>query len=174
MHLGFNITNEDEKQALKNVKKLTGLYGRWDVISTNPTIVLDVAHNEDGIKQLLHQLSVVSGESSGVSSKAPSLHFVLGMVKDKDISKLLSLLPKDARYYFCNAHIERALPHKDLQEKAKTFELHGESFDDVNEAIKAAKLNAVADDIIIVCGSVFLVAEVDTKLFNIPSGMHIN
>ena len=97
MQLGYNIKNGDEKQALKNVKKLTGLYGRWDVISTNPTIILDVAHNEDGIKQLLHQLSVVSpqgpvgGESSDVRTEQPALHLVMGMVKEKDISKLLSL-----------------------------------------------------------------------------------
>jgi dihydrofolate synthase/folylpolyglutamate synthase len=154
MQLGFNIKNADEKQALKNAKKLTGLYGRWDVISSNPTIILDVAHNEDGIKQLLHQLSLVHRTSNTV-------HFIIGMVKDKDVSKLLSILPKNAHYYFCNAHIERALPHKELQEKAKIFELNGVSFDDVNEAIKAAKLNVAADDIIIVCGSVFLVAEVD-------------
>lgn len=154
MQQGFNIRNEDEKLALSRVKKLTGFYGRWDVIGTSPTIVLDVAHNEDGIRQLLAQLSVVSRPSSVV-------HFVLGMVKDKEISKVLSILPKNARYYFTNAHIERALPYKDLQEKAKAFELHGQGFDDVNEAIKAAKQLAVADDIIIVCGSVFLVAEVE-------------
>ena len=158
--LGFPIKNEDEKRALKKVKKLTGLYGRWDVISSNPTIILDVAHNEDGIKQLLNQLSIVSRESSILSREKAALHFIIGMVKDKDISKVLSILPKNAQYYFCNAHIERALPHKELLEKANAFELHGESFDDVNEAIKAAKLNAAADGIIIVCGSVFLVAEV--------------
>jgi dihydrofolate synthase / folylpolyglutamate synthase len=163
--LGFIIKNADEKQALKNVKKLTGLYGRWDVISTNPTIILDVAHNEDGVKQLLNQLSFVSRESSVVSHEKAALHFIIGMVKDKDVTKLLSILPKNAQYYFCNAHIERALPHKELQEKAKAFELNGESFDDVNEAIKSAKLNAATDDIIIVCGSVFLVAEVDVELF---------
>ena len=154
MQHGFAIKNEQEKTALKQVKKLTGLYGRWDVVSEKPVIILDVAHNEDGIKQLLAQLSVVRGPSSVV-------HFILGMVKDKDISKVLSILPKNAKYYFTNAHIERALPNKDLQEKAKAFDLTGESFDDVNEAIKAAKQNAAADDIIIVCGSVFLVAEAD-------------
>ena len=158
MQLGFNIKNNDEKYALKNVKKLTGLYGRWDVISNNPTIVLDVAHNEDGIKQLLQQLSIVHRTTNNV-------HFIMGMVKDKDVSKILSILPKDARYYFSNAHIERAMPHNILLEKAKAFELNGESFDDVNNAIKAAKLNAKASDIIIVCGSVFLVAEVDGELF---------
>ena len=159
MQLGCQISNKAEKYALANVKKLTGLYGRWDVISSNPTIVLDVAHNEDGIKQLLQQLSVVHSTSNTV-------HLIMGMVKDKDVSKMLSILPKNACYYFSNAHIERAMLHRDLLERAKAFELHGESFDDVNQAIKAAKLNAAADDIIIVCGSIFLVAEVDTDLFN--------
>jgi len=155
MQQGFTIKNEDEKTALKQVKKLTGLYGRWDVISEDPVIILDVAHNEDGIRQLLEQLSVVRRPSSVV-------HLILGMVKDKDINKALGILPKNAQYYFTNAHIERALPHAALQEKAKAFELHGQGYGEVNEAIKAAKQNAAADDIIIVCGSVFLVAEVDS------------
>ncbi|MFZ1306300.1 MAG: folylpolyglutamate synthase/dihydrofolate synthase family protein [Ferruginibacter sp.] len=162
--LGFPIKNEDEKQALKNVKKLTGLYGRWDVISSNPTIILDVAHNEDGVKQLLNQLSLVSREKGVGSREQTGLHFIMGMVKDKDISKVLSILPKNARYYFCNAHIERALPHKELLEKATIFDLHGESFDEVNEAIRSAKHNAAATDFIIVCGSVFVVAEVQKEI----------
>lgn len=160
IQLGFNISNQDVKQALKNVKQLTGLHGRWDVISHQPTIVLDVAHNEDGIKQLLQQLSVVLPQDHD-----HGLHFIIGMVKDKDVSKVLSLLPKEATYYFCNAHIERALPGRELQEKASTFDLHGEAFDDVNDAIKAAKGKAAVTDMIMVCGSVFLVAEVDTALF---------
>ncbi len=155
---GFNIKNEAEKYALGNVKKLTGLSGRWDVISEQPTIILDVAHNEDGIKQLLQQLSLISDKWS-------SVHFVMGMVKDKDVSKVLSLLPKNARYYFSNAHNARALPHEVLKEKAADFELKGESFEDVNMSIRAAKRNAADDDIIIVCGSVFLIAEADTSLF---------
>jgi dihydrofolate synthase/folylpolyglutamate synthase len=158
MQQGFSIKNEDEKSALANVKKLTGLYGRWDVISEAPTIILDVAHNEDGIKQLLQQLSAVK-------PAAASLHFVMGFVKDKDVAKVLASLPKDASYYFSNAHIDRAMPHLLLSEKAKEFELNGRHFDDVNTAINAAKHNAAANDIIIVCGSVFLVAEVDTGLF---------
>jgi len=155
---GFKIKNEAEKTALSNVKTLTGLHGRWDVISNNPTIVLDVAHNEDGIKQLLQQLSVVG-------SRLSATHFVLGMVKDKDINKVLSLLPKDATYYFSNAHIPRAMPHEALQQTAANFGLAGESFDDVNAAVKSAMKNAGKDDMIVVCGSVFLVAEVDASLF---------
>lgn len=158
MEQGFSITDETQEEALGNVKQLTGLYGRWDVICESPTIILDVAHNEDGMKQLLQQLSTVN------RSAAP-LHFVLGMVKDKDVHKVLSILPKRANYYFSNAHIPRAMAHKELKEKAVTYELTGNSFDDVNTAIHAAKANAAPDEIIIVCGSVFLVAEVDQGLF---------
>ncbi len=155
MQQGFVIKNEDEKNALKHVKTLTGLHGRWDVIHENPTIILDVAHNEDGVKQLLKQLSVINNRPS-------LIHFVIGMVKDKDVTKVLSILPKDGRYYFSNAHIARAMPHKQLKEKATAFGLNGESFDEVNSALHAAKRSAAAGDIIIVCGSVFLIAEVDT------------
>jgi dihydrofolate synthase / folylpolyglutamate synthase len=147
----------DEQNALAKVKKLTGLYGRWDVITEKPTIVLDVAHNEDGIKQLLQQLKIIN-------QPAAATHLILGMVKDKDISKVLSLLPGSASYYFSNAHIPRALHHAELKEKAAGFGLHGESYDDVNEALKAVRQNATEEDMIIVCGSVFLVAEVDTGL----------
>jgi len=159
---GFVIKNEVEKKALGYVKKTTGLYGRWDVISEQPSIILDVAHNEDGIKQVLEQLSIVAEKSSG-------LHFVIGMVKDKDVSRVLSLLPKDAGYYFTNAHIPRAMAHEDLKEKAANSGLTGKSFDDVNMAIKEAKQNAGAKDIIIVCGSVFVIAEVDTAYFAEPN-----
>lgn len=153
MQLGFTIPNKTEKFALANTKKLTGLHGRWDVIAEQPTIVLDVAHNEDGIRQLLVQLSVISDQFE-------HLHIVTGMVKDKDVDKVLSLLPKEAVYYFTNAHIPRALPAADLQTTAKEHGLHGKSYDDVNIAIAAAKQQAGINDLILVCGSVFLVGEV--------------
>ena len=153
LQLGYNITEEAEKYALANVKKLTGLHGRWDVIGENPAVVLDVAHNEDGIKHLLWQLSVIR-------NRFEKLHIVTGMVKDKDIDKVLALLPKEAVYYFTNAQIPRALPAAELQEKANTFKLEGNVFKDVNDAVENAKQNASPKDLILVCGSVFLVGEV--------------
>ena len=153
MQLGFTIKNEVEKFALANTKKITGLHGRWDVIAENPIVVLDVAHNEDGIKQVLKQLNTKNNPIKN--------HFVLGMVKDKEVDKVLSLLPTDAEYYFTNAHIPRALPAQELQTKAAAFNLKGNFYDDVNMAIEAAKQNAAITDLIIVCGSVFLVGEVD-------------
>ncbi len=157
MEQGFNIKNADEKFALKNVKKLTGLAGRWDVLAESPTIIQDVAHNEDGIKQLLEQLSIVK-------PKQANLHIVMGMVNDKDHSKVLAILPKDAEYYFSNAHIDRALPHQALKTKADEFGFQSKSFDDVNEAISTAKAAANKDDIIMICGSIFLIAEVDSEI----------
>ena len=154
---GFNITGAIEKYALAHVKELTGLYGRWDVIHEKPTIALDVAHNEDGIKQVLSQIA---------NYKIPNtkVHFVIGMVKDKDIDKVLTLLPADAHYYFSNAHIPRAMNAGELKEKAVLQGLIGNSFDNVNDAIKAAKEKAAEDELIIVCGSVFLVGEVKRTL----------
>jgi len=156
---GFLIPNEAEKFALANVKKLTGLQGRWDVISENPIVVLDVAHNEDGIRQILIQTSeyLKPSTNGGLKNK---LHFVIGMVKDKEISKVLSMLPKEANYYFTNAHIPRALSVNDLQIKAGEFGLKGSSFEDVNEALRSAKQHANQNDMIVVFGSIFLVGEV--------------
>ncbi len=150
----WKISEEHLQSALKQTKQINGLHGRWEVIHHNPTLVLDVGHNEDGMKQVAAQLA---------KSKYHQLHIVIGMVKDKDISSVLSLLPKNATYYFTKAHIPRALPETDLQAKALAFDLKGEIFADVNEAIKVALQKASADDLILVCGSVFLVGEVNAK-----------
>ena len=151
INIGFDLRQENIISGLLNVKELTGLHGRWEVIAKDPIIVLDVAHNEDGIKMLLSQVNTYHYEK---------LHIVFGVVKDKDVSKILSLLPKDAYFYFTNAKIPRALPASDLNEKAKFFQLNGDAFEDVNLALKNAMSNAGKKDFIIVCGSVFVVAEV--------------
>ena len=83
------------------------------------------------------------------------------MVKDKEVSKVLSLLPSDASYYFTHAHIPRAMDAVELQQKAAEYHLKGDHFENVNAAIAAAKEKASADDMIVVCGSVFLVGEVE-------------
>ncbi len=155
---GFVITEEAEKFALANTKKLTGLYGRWDTIAENPSVVLDVAHNEDGIKQVVQQVAWLTKKNEETK---PTVHFIIGMVKDKEVGKALSLLPKDAIYYFTNAHISRALPACELKIKAAEYNLTGDCFDDVNEAIKVARKIANEKDLIIVCGSIFLVGEVN-------------
>ena len=151
---GFILGEEDKKQALQSVKKLTGLHGRWEAISENPSVILDVAHNVDGMKQVLQQVNI------NEKSMYDKVHFVIGMVKDKEVDKVLTLLPKEAHYYFTNANIPRALPAIELKKKAAEYGLNGECISDVNKAIGIAKAQAKKDDLIIICGSVFLVGEV--------------
>ena len=151
--LGFEIDEPNEKSALAHVKTITGLKGRWDVVSEKPLCIHDVAHNKDGINALLQQLKE--------SHQNSNYHFVIGFVNDKDISSVLELLPNNAHYYFTNAHIPRALPHAELKSLANKKNLIGKSYDDVNEAISTAKKMANENDVIIVCGSFFILAEVN-------------
>jgi len=149
---GWNISDPIIHKALSQVKKITGLHGRWEVIHEHPAIILDVGHNEDGIKQILKQIEMTDHHE---------LHMILGMVNDKEIGKVLGLLPKTAHYYFTQAQIPRALAAETLQEKARLAGLIGKYYPDVNTAIKEVKGKANKNDLAIVCGSVFLVAEVD-------------
>lgn len=150
--IGWKINEELLHQALQNVKKITGLQGRWQLLQSNPTIIADVAHNEAGIKQVLHQLKNISYKH---------LHIVIGMVKDKDVNKVLDLLPQQATYYFTQAQIPRALPVQELQKLANTKNLMGNNFENVNRAIDAAKNSAQKNDLILVIGSVFLIGEIE-------------
>jgi dihydrofolate synthase/folylpolyglutamate synthase len=150
--MGWEISEQQVQQALLNVRKLTGLHGRWEVVHHQPMTVLDVAHNEDGIKQLTGQLEHCDFQK---------LHIVIGMVKDKEIEKVLSLLPKHASYYFTKAQIPRALPENELAQKAFQQGLHGNAFTTVNEAVQKAINESHENDMILVCGSVFVVGEVE-------------
>jgi dihydrofolate synthase/folylpolyglutamate synthase len=149
---GWPISNQHIHDGLSHVKKNTGLYGRWQMIGTNPTTVVDVAHNVAGIQTLLSQIKLVNHQQ---------LHIVFGMVKDKDIDSVLALLPTQATYYFTQAQIERAIDANELQQKAGQHGLTGNVFAHVNEAISAAQKQAQVADLIVVCGSVFLVGEIE-------------
>ncbi len=148
---GWNLPEEKILSALKTSKQISGLHGRWEIIHTEPMLVLDVAHNEDGINQLLEQIQLTPHEE---------LHIVLGMVKDKDVEKVLALLPKKARYYFTQAGIQRAMEAYDLFKLAEKYGLKGNTYSSVNTAIYAAAMKAGNKDLIVVCGSIFLVGEV--------------
>jgi dihydrofolate synthase / folylpolyglutamate synthase len=147
---GFFMSEENIKRGLRNVSKLTGLQGRWQILEEKPLMICDTGHNEDGIKEVLENLKSYSYKQ---------LHFVLGVVNDKDISSILKLLPGEAVYYFTKANIPRALPEQELQEKAKEYDLKGETFPNVKAAIAAAKKKAKANDLIFIGGSTFVVAD---------------
>jgi dihydrofolate synthase / folylpolyglutamate synthase len=152
---GWKMDDEIIHKALRQVRKLTGFNGRWEVIHQSPMVVLDVAHNIDGMQQLVQQVEVTDHRQ---------LHIVFGMVKDKEVEKILSVLPKHAEYYFTKAQIPRALEENELAGKAASAGLKGNAYPEVNEALRAALLHANTDDLILVCGSVFLVGEVSKDL----------
>lgn len=151
---GFRIPEDAVLEGLKNVKRKTGLQGRWDAIRNHPAVVLEVAHNREGISEMLRHLQAMAFRQ---------LHLVLGVVKDKDAQPVLEQLPKNALYYFTQAQIPRAMEAGSLQQQAAAFALQGNVYGDVNEALLDAIARAATDDLIVVCGSIFLAAEVDRE-----------
>lgn len=147
---GYVLTDAHVHAALKNVKHLTGLQGRWQTLSAHPLVICDTGHNLAGITEVMDNIR---------KTKFAKLHVVLGMVKDKDISGVLALFPENATYYFCQPQLERALPATELAEEAIKHNLKGTTFDTVAMAIDAAKNNADFNDLIFIGGSTFVVAE---------------
>jgi len=154
--LGWNLHEEAVRTGLSNSKSINGLLGRWEVLQSKPTVIADVGHNEDGIKVILEQLS---------KSTYKHLHIVFGMAKDKEIENVLQLLPKHATYYFTQASIPRALDAHVLREMAINHKLEGTTILSVNQALTTAMQQASKDDLILVCGSIFIVAEIDRTIF---------
>jgi len=145
------ITSSAIQEGLKNLKSLTYFLGRWQQLGETPTIICDSGHNQAGIQQILQQFKKIPYQQ---------LHFVLGMVNDKDIDKILNMLPTNARYYFVKANIPRGLAADVLRTKAATFNLKGRKYSSVKNGLKAAKRRAAKQDLIFVGGSTFVVAEV--------------
>ena len=150
--VGYIIALQQIKDALREVKKLTGLHGRWEIVHHKPAVILDVAHNADGMKQIAEQIELLSYNS---------LYIIIGMVKDKDVSAALRYLPKSASYYFTKPQTPRALPEHNMAEIAAGIGLQGKTFADVNSALQNVLTHTDKDDLILVCGSVFLVGEVN-------------
>jgi dihydrofolate synthase / folylpolyglutamate synthase len=151
---GYNISDNDMQRGLKQVKTLTGFHGRWDIIHDTPLVVTDVGHNTEGMKAIAKQIENTAYES---------LHIVIGLVKDKEIEEILRVLPFQARYYFTRAQIPRALPETELASFGEKLGLEGRSYPRLKLAMEAAVQNARPKDLILICGSVFLVAEVNIK-----------
>lgn len=147
---GYKISEAQIRQGFAQVKNQTGLLGRWQKLSDIPLTYADTGHNLNGVQEVLKQLQLLHYNQ---------LHIVWGMVKDKDISKILALLPTTATYYFCNAQIPRALAAEDLQLQANTFGLKGEAYPTVELAVQAAQNAANTNDLVFVGGSTFVVAE---------------
>ncbi len=149
--MNWNISEDNIINGMGNIQKNTAFMGRWQTLSKHPLIICDMGHNEDGIKQVIQQIAELHFNK---------LHFVFGVVKDKNIDAILSLMPKQAQYYFCQANIDRAMEVEELAKKAIKSGLKGAAHTSVKQALKNAKKNATKDDFIFVGGSAFVVAEV--------------
>ena len=165
----FNFTKENLMEGLKQAAQKTGLKGRWYRLNKEnqyPTIICDIAHNEDGINQIISQL-----KSELTKQDYSTLRIVFGAVNDKDLNKIFSLLQKELQqkitqrtvFYFCKPDVPRGLEASILKDKANEFGLEGEVYASVNEALETAKREANVEnqnDFIFVGGSAFVVAEV--------------
>ena len=149
--LGYKIEKSDIYNGLKDVQSTTGLLGRWQILGHNPQIICDTGHNEAGIKEVIEQIR---------NTPYKNLHIVWGMVSDKDADAILSMLPTDAIYYFTKADIPRSLDENLLWQKAKKYNLKGNSFPDVKTALNKARKNSTLNDLIFIGGSTFIVADI--------------
>jgi dihydrofolate synthase/folylpolyglutamate synthase len=145
------ITTEHIELGLQKVVFNTGLKGRWQQLQTSPTIIADVTHNESGFRYVVDQIEKM---------KYNRIHFVLGFVKDKDLSSIFNILPKEAIYYISTPNISRAEKISMVMQLAKKNKLNVSSFDTIDKAYKSACNNSEKEDIIYVGGSTFVVAEI--------------
>lgn len=147
---GFKINEKQIRLGIEHVKSNTNLLGRWQILQQSPLMVADTGHNVDGLKYVIEQIK---------QQKYNKLHIVFGVVKDKDLQKVLPLLPVEAHYYFTKASLPRALNEKELQQAAIAYGLVGKTYETVEAAKQAALLEAQKEDFIFIGGSTFVVAE---------------
>jgi dihydrofolate synthase/folylpolyglutamate synthase len=147
----FEVSEAAIKTGFLNVVKNTGLQGRWQQLNSAPKVICDTAHNKHGLEIVLNQLK---------AEQFDILHFVFGVVNDKDLDKILPLFPKNAIYYYCKPNIPRGLDATILFKKALEFGLHGKVYNSVSEAYQNAIKNAGENDFIYIGGSTFVVAEI--------------
>jgi dihydrofolate synthase/folylpolyglutamate synthase len=145
------IENKCIVSGLKNIFINTGFQGRWQILGQHPLIIADIGHNEAGIQSVTEQLAEL---------KCNKLRIVFGMVNDKDVSSVLSLMPKNAQYYFCKANLPRAMDAAELKSISSEYGLLGKTYSSVTEAFLAAKGESEESDVIFIGGSTFVVAEV--------------
>jgi len=148
----FNLSENNLQMGLRNIVSNTGIAGRWQVLSQNPTVVCDTGHNLDGMQKVLENIAGISYEK---------LHFVLGMMADKDVLEILDILPqKETTYYYCKPEVPRGMDANTLMGFATSRGLTGNSYQSVSDAYKSALKAACENDLVFIGGSSFVVAEV--------------
>ena len=144
-----NVTEATIEKGLITVTQNTLLRGRWEVIGAKPKIVADIAHNVQAVEEVVKQLE---------NENFDKLAIVWGMVEDKDIEKVVSLLPNNATYYLCEPVINRAMK---LEKLASFFKNKNSVLcNSCTEAFRKAKQELRENDFLLVSGSNFVVSEV--------------
>lgn len=154
----LDIHFEDILKALENVRQSTYFLGRCMLLSSKPIVIADSAHNEAGLSQLLSFIKQFDFNH---------LHIVYGTVADKQLDKIIDLMPKKATYYWCNANIPRALDAEKLQKQLQPLGFMGKTYESVEKAYLSALAACHVNDLVVICGSIFVVAE-------IPNLTHFN
>ena len=147
----LNISNQNIEKGLLNIKKNTGLTGRFQILSDSPKIICDVGHNLEAFQEILANLN---------SLRFDNLKFVLGFVIGKDFEKIIDILPKNAQYFFCKPNIKRGLSIKNLANHASNCGLKFSLYDSVLEAYNSSLSNSNDQDLIFIGGSNFIVSEI--------------
>lgn len=147
----LSIQQEPLVESVRNVRTSVRYLGRWQVLGKDPLVLADSAHNRDGLDLLFQGVFLIPHSR---------LRIVLGVVADKELDKVLPLFPKDALYHFAKANVPRGLDAEVLRERCKAHDLQGKAYRSVRSALNAAKRKAQPNDLILVCGSIFVVAEV--------------
>lgn len=150
----FNIPEAAIRKGFKDVCRMTGLRGRWQIVGKKPDIICDTGHNSHGLKYIAQHLEELSSKPG-----FGQLRIVMGMVNDKDVTDVLALMPRNAKYYFTQASVKRALEASALKEMAKQAGLTGRAYSTVPLAVAAAQREAAPEDLIFVGGSTFVVAD---------------
>lgn len=147
----YKINLNTIKQGLKNIISNTGLLGRWQIIADSPQLILDVGHNKEGLSYLVTELQKLAFDH---------LHLIMGFVKGKKVVDLISLFPSEASFYLSSPKIDRAIPLSTLKAELTESSKKIDFFPTVIDALNKARSSANVNDLILVCGSTFVVAEV--------------
>ncbi len=153
--LKYRIREKAVHEGFAHVIENTGLMGRWMRLGTHPLVICDSAHNPAGIEQVIKQLK---------HEDYKRLHMVMGFMADKDVKSILNLLPNDAVYYFTQAQTSRSMTVEQLQALAAKCGIEGSIYNNVSEALDAARKQANDEDLIYVGGSMYVLAELLTAL----------
>ncbi len=152
---GWSISDQNIVEGFEHFEKITGLKGRFQVLEESPILIADVSHNAEGLQLLFSQVQSLVKRSGG------QLFLVFGTVKDKDLTLLLKSIPKNAKIYWSQSSVPRSLAVEELAIQGVANGLKGHCFKNVNDAIKGAKEKAQPEDLILVTGSTFMVADIE-------------